>query len=342
MKTIFSGVQPSGNLHLGNYLGAIKNWVDLPRSLRGEYRCIFCVVDYHAITVKQAPDELRKKIIEITKIYLASGIDPKNAIIFQQSQVSAHTEAAWILNTITKVAELERMTQFKDKAKRNKENINMGLFDYPVLMAADILLYDTDLVPVGDDQSQHVELTRTLARRFNQQFSEVLKIPEAFIQKAGARVMGLDNPKNKMSKSASSEANYITLLDKPEVARKKIMRAVTDSGSEIKFNQKEKPAVSNLLTIYSLLSGLEIKKLEQQYTGKGPSFVSQGGTSAGKYGDFKKDLAEVVAEFLNEFQKRYNAISDQEIEEILAKGAKEAEKIANATLVKMKKAIGAL
>ena len=321
-KTIFSGVQPSGNLHLGNYLGAIKNWV----ALQNEYQCIFCVVDYHAITVKQEPKILREKIKEIAKIYLAAGINPETAIIFQQSRVSAHTELAWILNTITKIAELERMTQFKDKAKENKDNINLGLFDYPVLMAADILLYNTDLVPVGDDQTQHVELTRMLARRFNSQFSEVFKIPESYIQKQGARIMGLDDPTKKMSKSAKSEFNYIALLDKPETARKKIMKAVTDSGADIKFDQK-KPALANLLTIYSLLANVSVKDLETRYNGHG-------------YGEFKKDLAEVVVKFLTDFQQKYNSFDDKFINNILERGGQKADEIAAGTLRKVKKAVG--
>ncbi|MFA5318523.1 MAG: tryptophan--tRNA ligase [Patescibacteria group bacterium] len=322
-KIIFSGVQPSGNLHLGNYLGAIKNWVNLQE----KYNCIFCVVDYHAITVKQDPKELQRKIIEIAKIYLAAGINPETSIIFQQSRVSAHTELAWILNTIAKVSELERMTQFKDKARDNKSNINMGLFGYPVLMAADILLYNTDAVPVGEDQSQHVELARMLAKRFNSQFKNVFKIPEAIIKKEGARVMGLDDPKKKMSKSAASELNYIALLDEPEKARKKVIKAVTDSGSEIKFSPAKKPAVSNLLNIYSLLAETKIKELEQHYANKG-------------YGDFKKDLAEVVVKFLKEFQHRFNNFDDKFILEMMERGRSKAEKTANKKLAEVKQAIG--
>jgi len=329
-KVIFSGVQPSGNLHLGNYLGAIKNWVNL----QNKYNCVFCVVDYHAITVKQDPKELKRKIIEIAKIYLAAGINPETSIIFQQSKVSAHTELAWILNTIAKVSELERMTQFKDKAKSNKSNINMGLFGYPVLMAADILLYNTDVVPVGDDQSQHVELTRVLAKRFNSQFKDALptgrqvfKIPEAIIKKEGARIMGLDDATNKMSKSAKSEANYIALLDSPEKARKKVMRAVTDSGSEVKFDLEKKPAISNLLTIYSLLADADIKELEKHYENK-------------MYGDFKKDLAEVVVKFLTDFQYKYKSFDDAFIEEMLEKGRVRAEEIASKKLEEVKMAIG--
>ncbi len=324
MKIIFSGVQPSGQIHLGNYLGAVKNWLEL----QDDYQCIFCVVDYHAITVKQNPEELRKKIIEIAKIYLAAGIDPEKSIIFQQSKVSAHTELAWILNCIAKMSDLNKMTQFKDKAGKNKEGVSVGLYDYPALMAADILLYNTDAVPVGDDQSQHVELTRTLAKKFNSRYEKIFKIPELLVCKQGARVMGLDDPTKKMSKSAG-EANYIALLDKPETARKKIMRAVTDSGKDIKFDPKKKPAISNLLSILSLLSLVEIKKLEQRYKGRG-------------YGEFKKDLAEVMAEFLENFQKTYYSLEDKEVEQIMDKGAKKAGKMANETMEKVRKAIGVI
>ncbi|MFA5197638.1 MAG: tryptophan--tRNA ligase [Patescibacteria group bacterium] len=320
---IFSGVQPSGNLHIGNYLGAISQWVEMQE----KNQCIFCVVDYHAITVKQEPAVLAKKIIEVAKIYLALGIDPKKSIIFQQSAISAHTELAWILNCVARISDLKKMTQFKDKAGEKEENVSVGLYDYPVLMASDILLYNTDAVPVGDDQSQHVELCRELARRFNSQFGNTFKIPELKIKKEGARIMGLDDPAKKMSKSAGSEYNYISLVDKPEAAAKKIMKAVTDSGSEIKYDQKNKPAIANLLTIYSLLSGEAIKNLENKYKGKG-------------YGDFKKDLAEVVKKFLTDFQAKYNKISDKEVRKILDDGAKKAQAIADETLARAKKKIG--
>lgn len=322
-KTIFSGVQPSGILHIGNYLGAILQWVEL----QDQYNCIFCVVDYHAITIKQDPKDLSRRILDVVKIYMASGINPEKSVIFQQSDVSAHTELTWILNCIARMADLDKMTQFKDKAGKNQETVSIGLYDYPVLMASDILLYNTDLVPVGEDQKQHVELCRTLARRFNQQFGQVFKIPEVKIKKESARIMGLDDPTKKMSKSASSSANYIALTDDPAAARKKIMRAVTDSGKEIKFDQKNKPAISNLLTIYSLLSGESIKDLENKYQGKG-------------YGDFKKDLAEAAAEFLEDFQKRFNAYSDEEVKEILKAGAEKARPIAEETLRKVKERIG--
>jgi tryptophanyl-tRNA synthetase len=322
-KIIFSGVQPSGKLHLGNYLGAIKNWVEL----QDKYKCLFCVVDYHAITVKQDPKELKKKIIEIAKIYLASGIDPKKSIIFQQSQVSEHTELTWILNcTSARMSDLNKMTQFKDKAGES-ENTSIGLFDYPVLMASDILLYQSDLVPVGNDQKQHIELSRTLAKRFNNEYQKVFKIPEPLIKKEGARIMGLDDVSKKMSKSASSEFNYIALLDEPERAKKKIMKAVTDSEGVVKYDLKSKPEISNLLTIYSLLSNYPIKDLENKYKDKG-------------YGDFKKDLAETVESFLNDFQKKYNSISDEEVEKLLILGAKTVEPLAKNILSKVKKSVG--
>jgi len=320
---VFSGVQPSGNLHIGNYLGAIAQWV----VMQEKNQCIFCVVDYHAITVKQNPEILKKKIIEIAKIYLVLGIDPKKSIIFQQSDISAHTELAWILNCVARMSDLKKMTQFKDKAGEEEENVSVGLFDYPVLMASDILLYNTDVVPVGDDQSQHVELCRDLARRFNSQFGNTFKVPELVVKKEGARIMGLDDPTKKMSKSAKSEYNYVSLIDKPEVAVKKIMKAVTDSGSEIKYDLKNKPAIANLLTIYSLLADQPIKKLEDKYKGKG-------------YGDFKKDLAEVVKNFLTDFQKKYNKISDKEVKKILDEGAEKVRIIADETLKRAKEKIG--
>lgn len=322
-KIIFSGVQPSGDLHLGNYLGAIKQWVEM----QNEYDCIFCVVDYHAITVKQDSEVLRKKILEIAKIYMAAGIDPEKSVIFQQSDISAHAELAWVLNCVARISDLNKMTQFKDKAGINQENVSVGLYDYPVLMAADILLYNTDIVPVGEDQVQHVELARDLAKRFNHQFGDTFKIPEVKIKKEGARIMGLDNPEKKMSKSAASAANYIALLDSPEAAAKKIMRAVTDSGSEIVYDKKNKPAIANLLTIYSLLAGLPIKDLEKKYAGKG-------------YGDFKKNLAAEMQKFLTAFQERYKMISDKEVSEILAAGADKIRPIAEETIGKVKERIG--
>lgn len=328
MQRLFSGIQPSGNLHIGNYLGAIHQWIEL----QNEYEAIFCVVDLHAITVPQDPVELRKKTLEIAKIYLAAGIDPKKSTLFVQSQVPAHTELAWILNTIATMGELGRMTQFKDKMqKMGVDSSSVGLYDYPVLMAADILLYDTAVVPVGEDQKQHVELTRDLAERFNKRFGETFVIPEPLIQKEGARIMGLDDPGKKMSKSAASEYNFIALTDEPDVVRRKIMKAVTDSGSEIVYSDDPeksdatsdhgagKPALKNLINIYSLLSNQTPQQVVEMYRGKG-------------YADFKRDLAEVVVNFLTPFQERLKALSDEEVLRILAEGREKVKSLAEAKI----------
>ncbi len=323
-KIIFSGIQPSGELHIGHYIGAIDLWL----KLQNESNCIFSIVDYHAITVKHDPVELKKRIIEICKLYLAMGIDPEKSIIFKQSDISAHTELAWILNCKgAYMSDLKKMTQFKDKAGEKQDSVSVALFDYPVLMAADILLYDTDIVPVGEDQKQHVELARDIAKRFNHQFGETFKIPEAMVKKEGARVMSLSDPSKKMSKSDNNKNNYIALLDSPELARKKIMKAVTDSGSGIYYLPDEKPAISNLLSIYAFLGNREIKRLVKDYKDMG-------------YGDFKKDLAEVVVKFLSKFQENYEKISDEQIEEILRTGKEKASEIANKKLAKVKKIIG--
>ncbi len=323
-QVIFSGIQPSGNLHIGNYLGAIKNWIPLQEN----NKCIFCVVDYHAITVKQDPEDLRKKILEVACTYLASGIDPEKSTIFIQSQVKEHTELAWILNTIAKISELERMTQFKDKAKAHKENVNVGLFDYPVLMAADILLYKSDLVPVGQDQKQHIEIARTLAERFNNIFGKTFVIPEPLIKKEGAKIMGLDDPARKMSKSAASPKNYISLIDSPETIRKKIKSAATDSGSEI-LMREDKPAISNLLTIYHLLSGKTVKEIEKKYENA-------------KYSEFKNDLAEITVGYLSAFQNKLSELEKNQdhIKKILAVGAEKARSIARETMKEVKEKIG--
>lgn len=331
--TVFSGVQPSGVLHLGNYLGALAQWVEM----QNQYDCIFCVVDYHAITVRQEPKELSRRILDVVKIYLAAGINPEKAVIFQQSDITAHTELAWVLNcTSARVVDLNKMTQFKEKGE-SKESVSVGLFDYPVLMAADILLYNTDAVPVGDDQVQHVELTRTLAQRFNREYGQVFKEPEVVIRKQGARIMGLNDPSKKMSKSASSAANYIALTDAPEAAVKKIMRAVTDSGSEVRYDLKKKPAISNLMAIYSLLGDISLSEIESKYGNNGPAFAK---ASAGKYGDFKKDLALAVKNFLTEFQIKYNSFSDDEVKRILREGADKIRPIAEETLKNVKNKLG--
>src|ERR671932_1923613 len=281
-QRVFSGVQPSGNLHLGNYLGALKNWV----SIQDLYENYFCIVDLHAITVPQDPKVLRQKVREVAAVYLAVGLNPEKSVMFRQSRVSGHAELAWLLNCVAKVGELSRMTQFKDKAQKGgAEAASVGLYDYPVLMAADILLYNAHLVPVGEDQRQHLELTRTLARRFNHTYGETFVVPEPMILDIGARVMALDDPTQKMSKSSPTPAGYVALLDEPDTIRRKIRRAVTDSGTQITA-ALQKPAITNLLGIYAALTGKTIPELEEQYGGKG-------------YGDFKRDLAEVVVETLS-------------------------------------------
>lgn len=324
-KIVFSAAQPSGNLHIGNYLGAIKQWVEL----QDKYNCIFSIVNYHAMTVFQEPQKLRAKILEIAMIYLAAGINPKKSTIFVQSDVSEHTEFAWILNTIAKIPELELMTQFKDKAKRFRNKVNVGLFDYPVLMAADILLYKTDFVPVGEDQKQHIEFTRTLARRFNNLYGGTFIEPQEIIRKESARIMGLDDPLRKMSKSAENPVNYIALIDEQSLIKEKIKRAVTDSGKEIIYDKKKKPGISNLLEIYSLLSDKPIKQLEKKYSGK-------------NYGEFKNDVANVVIEFLMPFQKEFNKIKEnpEKVRKILKDGAEKAKITAQNTLKDIKTKIG--
>ncbi len=323
-KIIFSGIQPSGELHIGHYIGAIDQWI----KLQNENNCIFSIVDYHAITVKHDPELLKKRILEICKLYIAMGIDPEKSIIFKQSDIPAHTELSWILNCKgAYMSDLKKMTQFKDKAGEKQDSVSVALFDYPVLMAADILLYDTDIVPVGEDQKQHVELTRDIAKRFNNQFGDIFKVPQAMVKTEGARIMSLSDPHKKMSKSDANKNNYIALLDSPEIARKKIMKAVTDSGSGIYYLPDEKPAISNLLSIYAFLGNREIKRLEKDYKDVG-------------YGDFKKDLADVVIKFLENFQEKHDKINDSQAEKILSKGQEKASSIANIKLEKAKKAIG--
>lgn len=322
-QRLFSAVQPSGNLHIGNYLGAIAQWT----ALQDEYEAIFCIADLHAITVPQDPAALRAKTLEIAKIYLAAGIDPRKCTLFVQSQVREHTELMWILNTLARLGDLEKMTQFKDKsAKGEKETAGVGLFDYPVLMAADILLYDTAVVPVGEDQLQHIELARTLARRFNDRFTESFVVPEGRVTRGGARIMGLDDPTKKMSKSAASEYNAIALTDDADAIYKKIKKAVTDSGSEIVYRD-DKPALKNLINIYSLLSMKTPESIEELYRGRG-------------YGDFKIDLAEVVIGFLAPFQERFAAISDEQAIAVLATGAEQARILAASKMRLIRERIG--
>lgn len=322
MPRLFSGIQPSGVLHLGNYLGAIKQWLELIK----KYDSLFCIVDLHALTVRQDPAELRQNIWQLAKTYLALGLDPQKSIIFIQSTVSEHAELAWILGTLTNLPELERMTQFKDKSKEHKENINAGLFTYPILMAADILLYDTEAVPVGEDQSQHVELARTIARRFNDWFGKTFVVPEVLLQKQGARIMGLDDPTKKMSKSAVSSLNYIALTDDAKTVEKKIAKAVTDSGKEV-VSGPDKPALTNLLTIYSLLTDESIPTVEKKFQGKG-------------YADFKKSLAEVIIDFLTPLQKKVKNLSDEKVQKILAQGQAKAKKLAEKKMREVREKVG--
>ena len=323
MKRIFSGAQPTGNVHLGNYLGALRNWV----ALQLEYESFFCIVNLHAITVPQDPKVLAAKTRELARIYLAVGIEPTVSTVFVQSDVAAHAELTWLLNGVTRMSELERMTQFKDKARKQEENVLVGLFDYPVLMAADILLYQTDLVPVGEDQKQHLELTRDIAVRFNRDYGETFRVPDPFIPKIGARIMSLADPSKKMSKSdAESEAGCIMLLDDADSVRRKFKRAVTDSGAEIRFNAT-RPAINNLLTIYHLLTEKTPAEIEEHFSGHG-------------YAKLKTELADVTIEFLKPFQERMRAIDDGKLSEILERGAARAESIAGPTLASAKANMG--
>jgi tryptophanyl-tRNA synthetase len=323
-KRIFSGIQASGSPHIGNYLGAIKHWA----AEQDGRENFFCVVDLHAITVPQDPEVLRFNITEAAKILLASGIDPEKSTLFVQSDRPEHTELGWILNCFTGFGELSRMTQFKDKGE-GKKDVSVGLFDYPVLMAADILLYNTHLVPVGDDQKQHVELTRNIAEKMNKRFDDLFVLPEPDIKKVGARIMSLDNPHKKMSKSAGSEYSYIAVRDKPELIRKKISKAVTDTGSDIVFDPEKKPAISNLITIYALFADEKIEVIVERYQGKG-------------YGDFKKDLAEVIIEGLAPIQDRLEELDQnpQYVAKVLSDGSQKAGPIASATLLRVKEKLG--
>ena len=323
-KTIFSGVQPSGALTIGNYLGAISNWVDV----QDDYNGIFCVVDQHAITVPQVAKDLRKNTLEVLALYIACGLDPEKNTLFIQSHVSAHAELAWVLNTITSMGQLNRMTQYKEKSQKNEANLNAGLFTYPVLMAADILLYQTDSVPVGEDQKQHLELARDLAERFNSRYSPTFKVPDPMISKFGARIMSLQEPTKKMSKSDDDANAFILLLDDEATIKKKIKRAVTDSLGLVKYSD-DQPGVKNLLTIYSKFSGKTIEQLEKDYDGKG-------------YGDFKNDLADVVADALRPIREKALELIENkdQLEEIYTKGAEKAEKIARKTLSKVYRKTG--
>ncbi|MFN2577402.1 MAG: tryptophan--tRNA ligase [Pyrinomonadaceae bacterium] len=323
MKRIFSGAQPTGNVHLGNYLGALRNWVALQR----EYQSFFCIVNLHAITGPQDPQLLAAKTRELARIYLAVGIDPNVSTVFVQSDVAAHAELTWLLNGVARMSELERMTQFKEKARKQGENVLVGLFDYPVLMAADILLYQTDLVPVGEDQKQHLELTRDLAIRFNRDYGQTFVVPDPFIPKVGARIMSLSDPTKKMSKSdEESEAGCIMLLDSADAVQRKFKRAVTDSGSEITFDES-RPAIKNLLTIYHLLTDQTPAEIEEHFKGKG-------------YAALKQELADACIQFLSPIQERVRSIDDDKLDQILEQGAERAEAIAQLTVKHARKNMG--
>jgi len=328
-KRIFSGVQPSGNITLGNYLGAIKNWVQLQDS----YECIYAIMDMHSITVRQDPQELKKRTLDLLKIYLAAGIDPEKNILFVQSHVPTHAELAWVLNCYTYMGELQRMTQFKDKSSKHADNINAGLFTYPVLMAADILLYQTDLVPVGKDQMQHIEICRDIAERFNGLYPGVFKIPEGFLPKAGAKVMSLTEPTKKMSKSDPNPKAYISLLDDSNVIAKKIKSAVTDSEGVVEFRDGDdtKAGINNLITIMSAVTGKSIDEIVNEYSGKG-------------YGAFKGDVAEAVVEHIRPIREKYDALSSDKayLEGICKSGAEKARYISSKTLSKVYKKVGFL
>jgi len=322
---LLSGIQPSGHLALGNYVGAMRNWVEMQQNYLG----IFMVVDMHAITVRQKPADLRNRCLSFAAQYLAAGIDPQENMIFIQSHVPQHAELAWVLNCYTYMGELNRMTQFKDKSKRHEDNINAGLYAYPALMAADILLYQTDMVPVGADQKQHLELTRDIAQRFNNTYSPTFKVPEPFIPKAGARIMSLQDVEKKMSKSDANENNYISLLDPPDVLQRKIKRAVTDSAREITPSSADQPGIGNLLTIYSVLNDMELNAVVSRFEGQ-------------QYSGFKGDLADSLVAFLEPFQERYDQIMGDKayLSGILDEGAHRARKLAIKTMSKVYRKVG--
>jgi len=324
MGVILSGIQPSGVITLGNYLGALKQFVEL----QDEHECYFCIVNQHAITVPQDPQTLRENTRKLAALYLAVGLDPQKVTLFIQSEVPAHAQLGWIMECTVYVGELERMTQYKDKSATQKEGVSAGLLTYPALMAADILIYNADFVPVGEDQKQHLEITRDIAQRFNYRYGEIFKIPEIMIPKQGARVMSLQDPTKKMSKSDENENGYISMLDEPKVIEKKIKRAQTDSEASVHYDKENKPGISNLMSIYSACTGKSLEEIENLYRGKG-------------YGEFKKDLAQVVVETIEPIQNRYKQlINSQELDVVLDEGAKKANKVAQAMLEKVERAMG--
>jgi tryptophanyl-tRNA synthetase len=323
-KRVFSGIQPTGEIHIGNYLGAIQHWV----SIQSEFDCIYCVVDLHAITIPQDPKILKSKIREVAGILIAAGINPEQTVVFVQSHITAHAELTWILNCFTPIGWMQRMTQFKEKSEIQKERVSVGLFDYPALMAADILLYDTDLVPVGEDQKQHLEFTRDVAQRFNTMYGETFVVPAPSIPKIGARIMGLENPTKKMSKSEGGEGNTINLLDSPDEIRSKIKRATTDSLKEIRFDES-RHGIYNLLVIYELFTGEKRADIEARFEGKG-------------YADLKEELGEVVVEGLRPVQTRYKQLTEdpKHLDNLLNKAAERIRPTADRVLTKVKERVG--
>ena len=323
MKRVFSGVQPTGNIHIGNYLGALRQFVELQH----ENQCVYCIVDLHSITVPQDPKELRKHILDVAALYLAVGLDPEKSTVFVQSDVPGHAELSWILTCNSYTGELSRMTQFKDKS-RGSESAPTGLFTYPVLMAADILLYDTDVVPVGNDQKQHIELCRDIAIRINNKYGKTFVVPEGRFLKEGARIMSLDDPSSKMSKSAENPLSRISLLDDEKTIKKAIMRATTDSEGAIYYDLENKPGISNLLNIYSSFSGMPVEDIVTRYEGRG-------------YGDFKKDLVEVTVDALRPIRERFQEIRpSQELIHILRDGAEKANAVSEKTMKRVKERFG--
>jgi len=324
-KRIFSGVQPSGNLTIGNYLGAIKNWIPM----QDEFECLYCVVDLHTLTVRQKPAELRQRSLNLLALYMACGLDPQKCILFMQSHVSAHAELAWVLNCYTYMGELSRMTQFKDKSLKHGDNINAGLYTYPVLMAADILLYQTDLVPIGQDQKQHLEITRDIAERFNSIYGETFRIPDAYIPKIGAKIMSLQEPEKKMSKSDENENAYVFILDSEDTVLRKFKRAVTDSEREIRYDLENKPGVSNLISIYSAVTQKSFGDIEKEFEGR-------------SYGDLKEVVGQSVAKMLKPVQQKYNEFSSDKdyLNSILKENSEKAAYLARKTLSKVYRKIG--
>ena len=325
-KRIFSAIQPTGVMTLGNYLGAVRNWVEM----QDEFDCIYSIANMHAITVRQDPKELRENTLRLMALLLACGIDPERSVLFVQSQVKTHAELSWVLNCCTQFGELSRMTQFKDKSARHPENINAGLFDYPVLMAADILLYQADLVPVGDDQRQHVELTRNIAQRFNTLYGQTFVLPEGYYPKLAARVMSLQDPTKKMSKSDDNPKSFISILDKPETILKKFRSAVTDSEAQVCYREG-KEGINNLMSIYSAITGRTLQQITDEFAGKG-------------YGDFKTAVGEAVAEALRPVQERYEAYRQDKayLEDCCRKGAEQALRLSQRTLEKVYRKVGFL